>query len=153
MTDALEYIEHANLFLVPLDEERRWYRYHHLFAELLRQRLHQSAARHTGDNGRDVAELHRRASIWHEDNGLEAEAIHHALVAEDFERAAGLIELSWRAMDRSLQSVMWLGWVQALPDELIRARPMLSVGYAWALLSNGELEAGGARLRDAERWL
>ena len=143
--ETLEYIEHANLFVVALDEERRWYRYHHLFAELLRQRLHRSGA--------SVAELHRRASIWYEDNGLEAEAIHHALVAADFERAAGLIELSWRAMDRSFQSAMWLGWVKALPDELVRARPILSVGYAWALLSNGELEAGDARLRDAERWL
>ena len=100
-----------------------------------------------------MAELHVRASQWYEDNGLEAEAIHHALVAEDFERAAGLIELSWRAMDRSLQFATWLGWVKALPDELVRARPVLSVEYAWALLDVGELEAGEARMRGAERWL
>jgi len=151
--ETLESIEHANLFIVPLDNERRWYRYHHLFADLLRQRLHQSVASSTGDEVRDVAKLHVRASVWYEDNGLDIEAIHHALAAEDFERAASLIELSWRAMDRSLQFATWLGWVKALPDELVRARPMLSVEYAWALLDVGELEAGEARLRDAERWL
>ncbi|MBA2345855.1 MAG: tetratricopeptide repeat protein [Rubrobacter sp.] len=151
--ETLEYLEHANLFIAALDNERRWYRYHHLFAELLRQRLHQSGASSTGGALGDVAELHVRASQWYEDNGLEAEAIHHALVAEDFERAAGLIELSWRAMDRSLQFATWLGWVKALPDELVRARPVLSVEYAWALLDVGELEAGEARMRGAERWL
>ena len=144
--DTLEYLEHSNLFLVPLDNERHWYRYHHLFAELLRQRLHQN-----GDEG--VAELHVRASRWYEDNGLETEAIHHALIAEDFERAAGLVEMAWPAMDGRFQAAAWLGWVKALPDELVRARPVLSVGYAWALLGGGELEAGGARLLDAERWL
>jgi LuxR family transcriptional regulator, maltose regulon positive regulatory protein len=143
---TLEYLERANLFLVPLDGERRWYRYHHLFAELLRQRLYQN-----GDLG--VAALHVRASEWFEGQGLEAEAIHHALVAEDFERAASLIELSWRAMDRSLQFATWLGWVEALPDEIVRARPVLGVAYAWALLDTGELEAGESRLRDAEWWL
>ena len=145
--ETLEYIEHANLFLVPLDEERLWYRYHHLFADLLRQRLLQGAT------SGGVAELHKRASRWYEDNGLEDEAIHHALVAEDFERAAGLIEMAWPAMDGRFQAAAWLGWVKALPDELVRARPVLSVAYAWALLGDGELEVGEARLQDAERWL
>ncbi len=81
------------------------------------------------------------------------DAIRHALAAEDFERAAGLIELAWSAMDLSYQSSTWLGWVKALPDVLIRTRPVLSVGYAWALLDGGELEASEARLQDAERWL
>ena len=144
--DTLEYLEHSNLFLVPLDDDRHWYRYHHLFAELLRQRLHQN-----GEEG--VAELHVRASRWYEDNGLETEAIHHALIAEDFERAAGLVEMAWPAMDGRFQAAAWLGWVKSLPDELIRARPVLSVGYAWALLGGGELEAGEARLLDAEGWL
>jgi len=119
----------------------------------LRQRLHQSATSSAGDRVSDVAELHVRASQWYEDNGLEIEAIHHAFAAEDFERAAGLVELSWRAMDRSLQFATWLAWVEALPDELVRARPVLSVAYAWALMDVGALEAGEARLRDAERWL
>ena len=90
--ETLEYLEHANLFIVPLDNERRWYRYHHLFADLLRQRLHQSAASSTEDAGRDVAELHIRASQWYEDNGLEIEAFHHAAAANDVERAERLIE-------------------------------------------------------------
>src|SRR2546425_12733596 len=76
--ETLESIEHANLFLVPLDNERRWYRYHQLFADLLRQRLHQRSASSTGDEVGDVTELHRRASQWYEDNGLEIEAFHHA---------------------------------------------------------------------------
>ena len=103
------------------------------------------------DRGR--GRIARRASQWYEDNGLETEAIHHALVAEDFERAAGLVEMAWPAMDGRFQAAAWLGWVKALPDELVRARPVLSVGYAWALLGGGELEAGEARLLDAERWL
>src|SRR6202043_465179 len=72
--ETLEYLERANLFIVPLDNERRWYRYHHLFADLLRQRLQQSSASSTGDEVGDVTELHSRASVWYEDNGLEIEA-------------------------------------------------------------------------------
>jgi len=75
------------------------------------------------------------------------------LAAEDFERAANLLERVWLTMDLSYQSATWLGWVKALPDDLIRARPVVSMGYAWALLNGGELEASEARLRDAERWL
>ena len=143
--ETLEYLEHANLFLFALDDERRWYRYHHLFAELLRQRLGQSDA--------PVAELHARASRWHQDNGLTAEAIRHALAAGDFERAADLVELAVPAMRRSRREVTLLGWLQALPDEVLHRRPVLSVGYAGALLSTGKLEGVEDRLRDAERWL
>src|SRR6266700_1390373 len=89
--ETLEYLEHANLFLVPLDNERRWYRYHQLFADLLRQRLHQSTASSTGDERDSVAELHRRASQWLEDNSLEIEAFHHAAAANDIEHAERLI--------------------------------------------------------------
>ncbi len=143
---TLEALERGNLFVVPLDDERRWYRYHHLFADVLQ-------ARSMEEQPDQASTLHRRASEWHEQNGSAVDAIRHALAAEDFERAAGLVELAWPAMDRSFQSATWLGWVKALPDELVRARPVLSVGYAWALLDGGELEAGEARLRDAERWL
>src|SRR5258706_9032813 len=90
--ETLEYIERANLFLVPLDNERRWYRYHHLFADLLRQRLQQSTASSPGDERDGVAELHRRASQWYEDNSLAIEAFHHAVAANDVERAERLIE-------------------------------------------------------------
>ncbi len=152
----LEYIEHTNLFIIPLDNERHWYRYHHLFADLLRQRLHQNTAPSTAgevDAQEGVAELHRRASAWYADNGLPADAIHHALAAQDFARAAGLIELVWPEMDGRFQTAVWLGWARALPDDLIHDRPVLSVAYAWALLNGGQLEAAEARLRDAEWWL
>ena len=142
----LEALERGNLFVVPLDDKRQWYRYHHLFADLLQ-------ARSMEEQPNQLPTLHRRASEWYEGNGSPADAIRHALAAEDFERAARLVELAWRDMDRSFQSATWLGWVKALPDELVRARPVLSAEYAWALLDGGELEAGDARLRDAERWL
>jgi LuxR family maltose regulon positive regulatory protein len=150
---TLEALEQANLFLIPLDNERRWYRYHHLFADFLRQRLHQRSVPSTDNEQADVAELHRRASIWYEEQGLLVEALRHALAAEDFERAAQLVELTWSVMDQSRRSATWLGWVKALPDELVQVRPVLSVGYAWALLDHGELEAAETRLQDAEVWL
>src|SRR5260221_5006843 len=89
---TLEYLDHANLFLVPLDNERRWYRYHHLFADILRQRLQQSTDSSPGDEEIDVAELHIHASVWYEDHGLEIEAFHHAVAAHDVERAERLME-------------------------------------------------------------
>jgi len=139
-------LERSNLFVVPLDDQRQWYRYHHLFAEVLQARLLEEQA----DRGFD---LHRRASAWYEQNDLPANAIRHVLAARDFERAAELLERVWLAMDLSYQSATWLSWVKALPDDLIRTRPVLCLGYAWALLNSGELEASEARLRDAERWL
>ncbi len=144
--EMLEALERNNLFLIPLDDKRQWYRYHHLFADVLRAHLIEAQPE-------QVSSLHQRASAWYEQNGLPPDAIRHALAAGDFERAAGLIELAWSAMDLSYQSSTWLGWVKALPDVLIRARPVLSAGYAWALLDGGELEASEARLHDAERWL
>jgi LuxR family maltose regulon positive regulatory protein len=155
--ETLEYLERANLFIVPLDNERRWYRYHQLFGDLLRQRLlqqlHQSTASSPGDERKDVAEYHSRASIWYEDQGLESEAFHHAVEAKDLERAASVAEMAWQAMDSSFQSAAWLGWVKKLPDELIRNRPMLSTQYASALMDAGEPEASESRLQDAERRL
>ncbi len=146
--ETLERIEQANLFLIPLDNQRRWYRYHHLFGELLGQRLTQSAVAENGESS--VAALHIRASQWFEENGEPGDAVRHALAAEDFERVARLAELEWPAMDGRFQSAAWLGWVQPLPDELVRVRPVLNVAYAWALLNDGEMEAGAVRLRDAQ---
>ena len=142
----LEVLERGNLFVVPLDDKRHWYRYHQLFADVLHAHLME-------EQPDQVFALHRRASEWYEQNGSPSDAIRHALVAEDFERAAGLVELAWPAMDRSFQLATWLGWGKALPDELVRARPVLCVGYAWALLNGGEFEAAEARLLDAEHWL
>jgi LuxR family maltose regulon positive regulatory protein len=97
--------------------------------------------------------LNRRASAWYERNDLPSDAIRYALAAEDFERAADLAELAWPAWSGSFQSIAWLGWLKALPEELVRARPVLCVSYAWAFLNSGKLEAAEARLLDAERWL
>lgn len=142
----LEALERGNLFVIPLDDKRHWYRYHHLFADVLQARLLE-------EQPEQVPFLHQRASEWYEHNGSPADAVHHALAAEDFERAARLIELAWPTMDRSRQSAPWLSWAKALPDELVRTRPVLSAGCAWANLDVGELEAAEERLRDAERWL
>ncbi len=143
---TLEELERANLFLVPLDNERCWYRYHHLFASLLRQRLRQSQPEL-------VPILHSRGSTWYEQNDQPSDAIRHALAAADFERAAALAELTWPAMSGSYQSIAWLGWLKTLPDAVVRARPVLSASYAWAFLNAGDLEAADERLRDVERWL
>jgi LuxR family maltose regulon positive regulatory protein len=150
---TLEAIEHANLFIVPLDHERRWYRYHHLFADLLRQRLHQLAVATPEGKGLKLSDLHMRASIWYEENDLRAKALHHAFAADDFDRAANLIELAWPEMDQSYRNDAWLVWLKKSPEKIIRARPVLCAGYAWALLDKGEVDDIEPLLRDAERWL
>ncbi len=147
---TLEALERANLFLVPLDNERRWYRYHQLFAEALRHRLAQrlGAMPHGG-----ASDLHRKASGWYEAEGLLPEALHHAVAAGDLTQIASLAERCWQGMDRNFQSAAWLALLQRLPDALIQARPVLSVQCAWALMDQGDLEGCEKRLRDAERWL
>src|SRR5437879_2503041 len=142
----LEALERANLFVVPLDNRRHWYRYHHLFADVLRARL-------LDEHPEYVPELHRRASAWYERNGEAAEAIRHALAANDFSKAADLIELAAPTLRRNRQEAALLGWLAALPDELLRCRPVLSNVFAGVLLAGGKLEDADARLRDAERWL
>ena len=143
----LEALERGNLFVIPLDDQRQWYRYHHLFAEVLLAHLREAQPDR-------VSMLHLRASEWYEQNGLRSDAIRHALAAEDFERAAGLIELAWPAAEEgSIQQATWLGWVKRLSEELVRARPVLNVWYAYALLGSGEMEAAESRLKDAEQWL
>jgi LuxR family maltose regulon positive regulatory protein len=142
----LEALERGNFFVVPLDDKRRWYRYHHLFADVLYAHL-------IAEQPDLVPVLHRRASEWYEQNGLLADAIRHALSAEDFGRAADLVELAVPEMRRSRQEATLLGWFEAFPDELLRFRPVLSVHYAGTLLQSGQLEGVKDRLRDAERWL
>lgn len=142
----LEALERGNFFVIPLDDTRHWYRYHHLFAEVLSAHL-------MAEQADQISTLHRRASEWYEQHGEVPNAIRHALLAGEFGRAADLIELAVPAMRRERQDALLLSWFKALPDEFIHARPVLSVGYAYALLSCGELEAAQACLRDAERWL
>lgn len=142
----LEALERGNFFVVPLDDRRRWYRYHHLFAEVLSAHL-------MAELPDQISTLHRRASEWYERHGSAVDAIRHALQAFDFARAADLVELVVPAMRQSRQEATVLGWLKALPDELVHARPVLSVHYAGMLLLNGEFEGVEARLAHAERWL
>ena len=139
-------LDRGNLFLVPLDDRRRWYRYHQLFADVLQARL-------LDEQPGQVPDLHRRASAWYQQNGEPSEAISHALAARDFDRAADLVELAIPAMRRTRQEATVRGWLELLPDEVVRVRPVLSVHFAGELLARGELEGVEARLRDAERWL
>jgi LuxR family maltose regulon positive regulatory protein len=140
---TLDRMERSNLFIVPLGEERRWYRYHHLFAELLRQRLHEAYLD-------QVPILHRRASEWYEQNGLAAPAIDHALSAGDLERAARLIEQAAEPTLMRSEFATFLSWVEALSDDVIRARPLLCIYHAWALVLSGHpLDAAESRLQGA----
>jgi len=150
--ETLEYLEHANLFLIPLDNERRWYRYHHLFADLLRQRLHQNIASPAGPGGAEgaVNELHIRASQWYEDNDLAIEAFQHAAAANDVERAERLmagkgIPLHFRGGVTPL-----LEWLETLPTSVMNARPSLWWRHASLLLINGQTAGVGEKLQAAE---
>ncbi len=145
-SEMLDLLERANLFLVPLDDGRQWYRYHHLFAEV----LHAHAQK---ERPAALPPLHQRASAWYEAHDMPGDAIHHAFAAGDMTRAAGLVERVWPSMRRQRQEATYFGWVDALPDDLIRTRPVLSVDYAWALLDQGKYAAVEARLQDAEAWL
>ncbi len=125
----LEELEHKNLFIIPLDNRREWYRYHRLFSDLLRQRLSLLQP--------DLEpELHQRASNWYEEEGIIEEAIEHALRAGDPDRAANLIEAAAEATLMQSQVMTYLNWLQRLPSEEIHNRPALSIYYSWALLWN-----------------
>ena len=142
----LETLERDNLFVVPLDEKRHWYRFHHLFAEVLKADLIQKQPD-------QAAFLHRRASEWYEHDGLLADAVGHAFASDDFERVADLVEPAAFAIIAAGQEATVFGWIKELPEEILHVRPVLSVWYAWALLIGGDLEANEAHLQNAERWL
>jgi ATP/maltotriose-dependent transcriptional regulator MalT len=145
-SDMLMALERANLFLVPLDDQREWYRYHHLFADVLRARV-------LAEQGDLVPLLHERASQWCERHGLAEEAVRHALAARDFDRAAYLMELAVPAIRRNRQETMLLGWLKALPGHAVQRSPVLSVFYGYMLMASGDLDAVESRLADAERAL
>ena len=141
---TLEKLDRENLFIVPLDNERRWFRYHHLFTDLLRTRLDLSAPDL-------VPELHRRASEWYESNRFIDEATKHALEAAEYDRAAQLIEKLGEVLWERGEPTSLLGWLDLLPDEQLLASPSLCNFHAWTLYMNGHNEAAEKRLQAAER--
>jgi LuxR family maltose regulon positive regulatory protein len=141
----LEYLERVNLFLVPLDDERRWYRYHHLFADLLRIQLQTSL----GDQG--VNRLHLRASEWYEQNGSTLEAIHHASLASDFERVERLIGQNYREMVSRGEMSGMRYWTGKLNKELVYSRPWLCIYEAYSHSWFGELDEADRLLEAAEK--
>jgi LuxR family maltose regulon positive regulatory protein len=145
-SEMLVALERANLFIVPLDNRRKWYRYHHLFADVLRARM-------LSEHADQVSLLHQRASQWFERHDLTEEAVRHALAARDFDRAAHLLERAMPAIRRHRQEAMLYGWLTALPDDTVRRSPVLSVFYGDMLMHSGDLDAVGPRLDDAERAL
>ncbi|NUO79132.1 hypothetical protein HUU05_03575 [candidate division KSB1 bacterium] len=141
---TLEQLERANLFIIPLDDKRQWYRYHHLFADLLRFRLQQSQPE-------IIAALHRRASHWFESNGLMEEAIEHAIAAKDWDRAAGLIETVALKMLVRWQQGTLQNWMKQLPAQSLEKRPDLCLWHAFGFLQNASYDACEPYLQIAEQ--
>ena len=142
----LEALERGNFFLVPLDDRRQWYRYHHLFAEVLRAYL----AEELPDQ---LPVLHRRAAQWYETTGSLPDAIGHLLAAGDDERVADLVEAAAPALSQARQEATLLSWLQAIPEKVLSNRPVLNASYAGVLMSSGLMATVESRLDDAARWL
>jgi LuxR family maltose regulon positive regulatory protein len=140
----LETLERANLFVTALDDERGWYRYHHLFADLLRSRLRQTSPAL-------VPELHRRASTWYEQHDLIIDAVHHARLAPDLDRMIRLIEQHTHALAFRGQAHTVLSWLSSLPDGLVRTHPRLCFSQALLLMFSGQLAEALLRLQEAEQ--
>jgi LuxR family transcriptional regulator, maltose regulon positive regulatory protein len=140
----LEGLERANLLVIPLDDRRRWYRYHHLFADVLLAHLEEEQAE-------QIPDLHRRASEWYGQQGERSEAIRHALAGGDVERTAELVESALPEMRKARHEMQLRAWVEPLPDEVVRRRPVLAVTFAGALMLSGEFAGAEGRLDDAER--
>ena len=149
--EMLEELECSNLFVVPLDNERRWYRYHHLFSELLRQRLQQGSVPRSEKNGfGEIEELHVRASNWFEENGMEIEAFQHAAAAHDVERAIRLIEGKGAPLHFKGAASQVLAWLTSLPESMLDENPSLWVTFASVLLFVGQNSAAEPKLQAAE---
>jgi LuxR family maltose regulon positive regulatory protein len=144
----LEYLDHANLFLVPLDDERKWYRYHHLFGELLRARVQESGRE-------DISKLHRQAAIWHEQNGFPSEAVHHSLQTRDFVWAADLIERFIKDPEIWSSTVLssYLTWLNSLPEQIVQSRPWLRLFASRVRFIVGEGRTAQRSLEELELWL
>ncbi len=133
-------LERANLFVVPLDESREWYRYEHLFAELLRHQLEKASG------VKAITELHRQASRWYQDNGFPDDAINHSLAARDWEKAIALIADVSEKQKQTGEMATLLKWLQVVPEEALRAHPRLYINYSVALLFTNQLDAAEAIL-------
>jgi LuxR family maltose regulon positive regulatory protein len=144
---TLASLQRANLFIIPLDEKHHWYRYHHLFSDLLGSHL-----KHEMPLER-ILELHRRASAWYEQNGAIDEAVKHALQAQDFERAAFLIEQAAGTILSRGSVTTLLRWSEALPEELVLARPGLRMYQGWAAFLSGQTALAGQILLDTKEAL
>ncbi len=131
--EMLEMLERGNVFVVPLDDERRWYRYHHLFADALRARL-------AGRDADRVRALHAAAARWLAENGLLSDAVRHAIASGDHEHTADLVELSLADMRRRRQDRTLRDWLAALPDDVVRRRPLLAMFTGWSRLSEGDFD-------------
>lgn len=145
-TEILEQLERSNLFVVPLDDERQWYRYHHLFRQLLQHRLYRAEPEQVG-------EYHRRAAHWYEQHELIGDAIGHAIAARDFNWAAELISLEAQMTNPRIESARLLTYLEALPPDLIWTRPWLLLAYVWALYSSSQFEVALIALQTLERLL
>ena len=143
---TLEMLEHTNLFIVPLDEERRWYRYHHLFADLLRQRLHQTQSE-------QLPILHQKASDWYQQKGFVFKMIDHALRGENYQRAAFLIEDQFKGNYERINQNVLRQWLAEMPEEFVLSKPDLSILRAWNLFNLGQFEAANQSLQAAEKML
>ena len=142
----LEMLEQGNLFVVSLDDQRHWYRYHHLFADML-----QTYARAKQPD--QVAAWHLRASNWFAEHGSRQDAIQHALAANAYPELARLLELIRFQIDGTYQIRQWLSWADHLPPSLLQQRPVLSAAFGWTLLENGDFEASLPHFQQAEHWL
>jgi LuxR family maltose regulon positive regulatory protein len=143
---TLEELDRSNLFLVPLDDRRTWYRYHHLFGDVLRARLLDGDADH-------VRRLHVRASDWYASAGDQQEAISHALAGGAAERAAELLELAAPTMQRARQEAQLRSWLEALPPELYVDRPVLAMALVGARMSTGDVTDLDPLFEIIDAWL
>ncbi|MCB0124830.1 MAG: hypothetical protein KDE58_21390, partial [Caldilineaceae bacterium] len=143
----LEELETHNLFITPLDEQRQWYRYHRLFADLLQTRLQQEVG------AAEVARLHLRASFWFEQNGFITEALHHALAAADLDRAVAVAAAHGLVMIRRGAIATVQEWLRALPPERVRAHPKLCIHLGWVLFHTYQSDEIESVVQAAERAL
>lgn len=139
-------LDRADLFVVPMDPSSSWFRYHHLFADVLRARL-------LADRPEVVPALHSRASAWCEDNGLQDDAIRYALAARDYDRAGRLVELAVPEVRRNRCDATLFRWLGSFPDDAIVRNPVLTVFHGWSLVSRGDLAEVEASLDRASALL